>query len=68
MNELVDKPEGKDPGGVQLSQTINEIQILMYADNIATFADTIGGLQRKINVLQDYCNEMLIIVMSGVFL
>ena len=57
MNELVDKLEGEDPRGVQLSPSINEIQILMYADDIAIFADTIGGLQRKINILQDYCNE-----------
>ena len=57
LNELVDKLEEEDPRGVQLSPSINEIQILMYADDIAIFADTIGGLQRKINILQDYCNE-----------
>jgi hypothetical protein len=57
LNELFVKLNSVDPRGIQLTPTINEIQLLMYADDIAIFADTIGGLQRKINILQEYCDE-----------
>ena len=57
LNELVGKLEQSDPRGIQLSPSINEIQMLMYADDIAIFANTIDGLQRKIDIIQDYCEE-----------
>ena len=43
--------------GIQLTQDMYDLFALLYADDIAIVADSIGNLQRLINVLNEFCNK-----------
>ncbi len=43
--------------GVQLSPDLIEIFILMFADDVVFFSESVIGLQRQINVLETYCKK-----------
>ena len=40
-----------DVRGIQLMPNLTEIGLLMFADDIALIADTVVGIQRKLNIL-----------------
>ena len=35
----------------------NNLKLLLYADDIPIFNDTVGRLQHEINILQQYCQK-----------
>uniref|UniRef100_A0A8C1VFG1 Reverse transcriptase domain-containing protein n=1 Tax=Cyprinus carpio TaxID=7962 RepID=A0A8C1VFG1_CYPCA len=41
--------------GIQI-ESMTEVQTLLYADDMANIADTIGGLQKQIKQLKMFCN------------
>jgi hypothetical protein len=41
--------------GIQLFPDIVELFLLMFADDIALISDTIVGLQKQLNLLQQFC-------------
>ena len=43
--------------GIQLQPDNYILSILMYADDVVLFSDTIGGLQKQINTLQLFCEQ-----------
>ena len=61
LNKLVDKTKGEDITGVQLFPSIKELQMLMYADDIAI-------LQIQLVVFIGKSTFYKIIVISGVSL
>ena len=40
-----------DVRGIQLLPNLTEIYLLMFEDDIALIADTVVGIQRKLNIL-----------------
>lgn len=57
INEFYDILSKSNIRGVQLYPDIIEIFLLMFADDIASLSDTVNGLQKQLNILQDYCDE-----------
>ena len=51
--------------GIQLHLELIEIFILLFADDIALVADTIGGLQCQLCLLSTFCKEKKITVHVG---
>ena len=43
--------------GVQLTQDMFDLFVLLYADDVVIFADTVVGLQRLINCLGQFCDK-----------
>ena len=41
--------------GIFVNETLPNLVLLMYADDIALCADTVGRLQKQINVLEEFC-------------
>ena len=41
--------------GIQLHPHTVELLVLLFADDVAMMSDTVVGLQRQLNVLQNYC-------------
>ena len=55
INELHTFLENQNTRGVQLFPDITEIFMLMFADDVGLISDTIFGLQRQLNGLQNFC-------------
>ena len=55
INELNDIMVANEVRGIQLFPDIIEIFMLMFADDIACISDTISGLQKQLNILNQYC-------------
>jgi len=51
-----------DVRGIQLLPNLTEIFLLMFADDIASIADTVVGLQRQLNILYDFCQRSKLVV------
>ena len=45
---------------IQLSPNIVEVLCLLFADDIALASDTVIGLQRHLNLLKTFCDNMLV--------
>ncbi len=56
INELALEIESTCYPGVQLHPDIVQMFLLLFADDIALFADSVFGLQKRINVLETFCN------------
>ena len=48
INDLVDYLNIKNERGIFVTQDINELNVLMFADDVSSFADTVVQLQRQI--------------------
>ena len=53
--ELIDMLDELGCYGIYVNEDAKNIMILLYADDMALIADTIGRLQRMIDVLESYC-------------
>ena len=62
INELADHIQNSSIKGIQLFPDVIEILHLLFADDIALISDTIGGLQKQIQILLQYCHEYKMIV------
>ena len=57
INELALERESSCYSGVQLHPDVVQIFLLLFADDVVLFADTVYGLQKRINVLGDFCER-----------
>ena len=53
IHELTKEIRKKGKHGVQLSPEMVQILILLFADDVALIADSIGGLQNQLNILHE---------------
>ena len=56
VNELVEVMESGKVRGIFTSQDAKDILMLLYADDLSILSDTIGHLQRKLNILYIFCS------------
>ena len=56
LNELIEMLSNER--GTKLSDQYPNVNILLYADDLLLCADTVGNLQKLLNVLNQYCEEM----------
>ena len=54
INDLVDYLNIKNERGIFVTQDINELNVLMFADDVSSFADTVVQLQRQINRIEQF--------------
>ena len=54
INDLVDYLNVKNERGIFVTQDINELNVLMFADDVSSFADTVVQLQRQINRIEQF--------------
>ena len=47
----------KDRGIFQIPLIDQELSLLLYADDLVLFSDSVIGLQRQLNLLQEYCER-----------
>ena len=57
INELADVMMCKSSRGIQLIPDIIELFLLLFADDVTLFADTVRGLQSQLNILSDYYTQ-----------
>ena len=57
INELDDVMRNSDIRGIQLFPDFTSVFMLMFADDIGLVANTIGGLQKELNLLNSFCNN-----------
>ena len=58
LNELINSlMDSYTNEGVHVSDMYNNLRLLLYADDIAKFNDTVGRLQHEINILQQCCQK-----------
>ena len=55
IGELIDMFDELGCHGIYVNEDAKNIIILLYSDDMALVADTIGRLQRMIDVLESYC-------------
>ena len=55
IGELTDMLDELGCHGIYVNEDAKNIMILLYADDMALIADTVGRLQRMIDVLESYC-------------
>ena len=58
INDLVNYLREKCGNGVFVSEEIEDLLALKYADDIAAFADTVSALQRLINWIESFCESV----------
>ena len=60
INDLINYHRKKCDGGIFLSDEIEKLLALLFADDVhvALFADSIIGLQRSINCTESFCNTV----------
>ena len=46
-----------DCKGIFIDNNFNDVQLLMFADDICIINDTVGRLQKQLNVLELFCNN-----------
>ena len=62
INELTKEIVNKGIHGIQLSPDVVQILILLFADDVALIADSVGGLQNQLNILNDISTKLDLIV------
>lgn len=55
--ELVTMFEQAECQGVFIDESTPNIAALLFADDLAVGADTVGQLQKMLNVISDFCNK-----------
>ena len=55
IDTLVKMLNDAECSGIFVNETLPNLLLLMYADDIALCADTVGRLQKQINVLEEFC-------------
>ena len=62
IGELIDMLDEHGCHGIYVNEDAKNIMILLYTDDMALIADTIGRLQRMIDVLESYCCKWYMLV------
>ena len=57
LNELILELRNEGENGVFINENIGYIQTLVYADDLVCVADTVGNLQKQVNIIQNYCKN-----------
>ncbi|MCG7892781.1 MAG: reverse transcriptase family protein, partial [Candidatus Thiodiazotropha endolucinida] len=58
INDLISYLRSQCDRGIFVSNQIEDLLALMFADDVASFSDSIIGLQRQINCIQRFCNSV----------
>lgn len=57
INELADKIESVCYPSIQLHPELTQMFFLLFACDVILFSNTIHGLQKGVNVLEEHCLE-----------
>ena len=57
LNQLILELRNEGENGIFINENIGYIQTLVYADDLVCVADTVGNLQKQINIIQNYCKN-----------
>ncbi|MEW8544974.1 MAG: reverse transcriptase family protein, partial [Candidatus Thiodiazotropha sp.] len=57
INDLVSYLRSNCDNGVFVSNEIEDILALMFADDVSSFSDTLVRLQRQINLIENFCKS-----------
>ena len=57
INDLADLIQNSGIRDIQLFPDLIQIFLLLFADDIALICDSIGGLQRQLDTLLQYCKN-----------
>ena len=57
LNTVVISSQETECSGVYLNEDFPNVYMLLYADDMADIADTVGRLQYQINVLSHFCDQ-----------
>ena len=60
--DLAEHIQNSSSRGIQLLPDIVEVFLLLFVDDIALISDTIGGLQKQLDILLPFCKDNKIIV------
>ncbi|MEW8484143.1 MAG: reverse transcriptase domain-containing protein [Candidatus Thiodiazotropha sp.] len=55
INDLIERLRASNINGIQVSNGVEDILALLYADDIANVSDSVRNLQAQINVLSQFC-------------
>ena len=55
INDLISYLRSESDSGVFISNEIEDVMALMFADDISCFADTVVRLKRLIDVIEIFC-------------
>ena len=58
VNELVRLLDELGCPGMRIDEAFSNVNLLMYADDIALMNDTIGRLQNSIDILSTFCRQI----------
>ena len=58
MNDLIDYMKNTFENGIFISNEIDDIMALLYADDLSSVGETANRLQRQINCISDYCDSI----------
>jgi hypothetical protein len=57
INELDTVISSSCGRGIQMTPDLLELFLLLFADDVVLFSDSVWGLQNQLNILQEYCNN-----------
>jgi hypothetical protein len=57
LNELVDEGRAQGGQGVYINEMFPNVMLLLYADDLIEGTDTVGRLQKLINILENFCDK-----------
>ena len=58
INDLVEYLRSESDSGVFVTNNIEDLFALMFADDVSCFSDTIVRLQRLINLIEKFCDAV----------
>ena len=58
INDLVEYLRSETDSGIFISNDIEDLLALMFADDVSCFSDTVTRLQRLINLIEKFCNAV----------
>ena len=58
INDLVDYIRSESDSGIFITNDIEDLFALMFADDVSCFSDTVVRLQRLINLIEKFCNAV----------
>ena len=57
LNEFVNMCKTNSCNGIYVNETYDAVNMLLYADDLVIIGDTIGHVQRLLNLLNEYCSK-----------
>ena len=58
INDLVDYIRSESDSGIFITNDVEDLFALMFADDVSCFSDTVVRLQRLINLIEKFCNAV----------